>query len=64
MDNLESIKSTIEERLCPVHDIHPLVEVTDDRLEITCCCQLFYAKCLQDVGNIEYQMELERSLEI
>jgi hypothetical protein len=64
MDTLETLKTAIENRLCPVHDIHPLVEVTGDDLDIICCCELFYARCLREVGNIKYQMELERSLEI
>jgi len=64
MNTLENIKSTIEERLCPIHDIHPLVESVGAELKITCCCHFFYARCLQDMKNIQYKIELERSLEI
>ena len=64
MDTLEVIKSAVGERLCPVHDVHPLVEITGTDLEIICCCELFYAKCLQTVENIKYQKKLEKSLGI
>jgi len=63
MENLENIKSIIEGRFCPVHDIHPLVEITGGEIKITSCCELFHAKCLQEVQNINYRIELERSLE-
>lgn len=63
MDTLEKIKSTIVSRLCPVHDIHPFVEIAGGEIKITCCCELFRAKCLQEVRNINYRIELERSLE-
>jgi hypothetical protein len=62
METLEVIKSAIEERLCPVHDVHPLVEINGADIEIICCCELFYAKCLQLVQNMKYQKELEQSL--
>ena len=45
MELAEKIKLTIEEKLCPVHDIHPIVEVVGGEISIACCCTYFHSYC-------------------
>jgi len=41
----ENIKPILEEKLCPVHDIHPVVEIIADEVTISCCCDYFTHFC-------------------
>jgi len=41
----ENIKPILEEKLCPVHDIHPVIELLGSELSISCCCDYFKNFC-------------------
>jgi hypothetical protein len=41
----EDIKSILEKKLCPVHDIYPIVELTGDEIDVVCCCGYFSNFC-------------------
>jgi len=45
MELAEKIKLTLQQKLCPVHDIHPIVEVIGNELNIACCCTYFHSYC-------------------
>lgn len=45
MESAAIIKSVLEEKLCPIHDVHPVVEVIGDKVNIMCCCDYFYRYC-------------------
>jgi hypothetical protein len=41
----ENIKLILEEKVCPVHDIHPVVEMNGNDINIACCCAYFSRFC-------------------
>jgi len=41
----EKIKWTLQEKLCPVHDVHPIVEIAGEEINIACCCTYFKRFC-------------------
>jgi hypothetical protein len=41
----EKIQLSLQEKLCPIHDIHPIVEVIGNELSIACCCNYFQSYC-------------------
>jgi hypothetical protein len=45
MQLADTIKSTIEHKLCPTHDIHPVIDVSENQLQIICCCIDFHKEC-------------------
>jgi len=48
----DTVKIIIESRICPVHDINPLVEITGNELEIVCCCTEFHDECMQEANGL------------
>lgn len=42
------LKEHIESMLCPMHDIHPIVEEDWNGIKIICCCKKFEEECLQE----------------
>ncbi len=54
----ETLKSNIEANCCPVHDIHPMVEVYPNELQIVCCCNAFYEECKSEVENTLADMDI------
>jgi hypothetical protein len=54
----ETIKSNIEANSCPVHDIHPMVEVLPNEFLITCCCNTFYEECKSEVESTLAKMDI------
>ncbi|WP_448702784.1 hypothetical protein ACFGVR_10560 [Mucilaginibacter sp. AW1-3] len=53
----ESIKPNIEAMLCPLHDIHPVVDVLGNELQITCCCNRFHDLCRRQTEAMLGQMD-------
>jgi hypothetical protein len=49
MESSDTIKSIIEDKLCPTHDLHPVVDITGNELHITCCCTNFYTECTKEI---------------
>ena len=48
----EPLKEHIEKMVCPVHNIHPIIENDLDELKIAACCQEFESKCLSDAEKL------------
>lgn len=46
MQSADTIKSVLEEKVCPVHDVHPNIDITGNEIEIACCCKYFYRYCI------------------
>lgn len=44
----EAIKNTIEAKLCPIHDVHPILEIIGNELRIACCCNSFQEECIKE----------------
>jgi len=42
MESAEVVKSIIEGMVCPVHDVHPVVEILGNELQISSCCAEFH----------------------
>ncbi|MDB5022576.1 MAG: hypothetical protein JWP78_331 [Mucilaginibacter sp.] len=52
MSLAETIKLTIEDKVCPAHGIHPIVEISGEDYEVICCCSNFKNECIQDIEKI------------
>ena len=48
----DTIKEHIEKLLCPVHDIHPMVEQDWDGVKISACCKEFEMTCLKEAERL------------
>jgi hypothetical protein len=59
MHSPELIKEHIKNMLCPVHDIHPIVEHDRNGLEIACCCSEFENSCLQEAVKLMRSVDLK-----
>jgi hypothetical protein len=49
MELYHQIKSVIQSKTCPLHNLHPVVDISPDFLNINCCCDLFKAECIADI---------------
>jgi len=45
----EIIQKQIENMVCPVHDIHPIVEQDWDGIKISTCCDDFQKECTEQL---------------
>jgi len=52
MESAETVKSIIETMLCPVHDVHPVVEIMRNELQISCCCNEFHEDCMDEARGL------------
>lgn len=52
MESADTIKSVIESTVCPVHDVHPIVDTEGNKLKISCCCAQFYEECTGQVKGL------------
>lgn len=43
---------TIKNKVCPVHDLHPIIEITGNQLKIICCCKAFHDDCTHEIMGI------------
>ncbi|MDB5022583.1 MAG: hypothetical protein JWP78_338 [Mucilaginibacter sp.] len=44
--NYLKVKSEIERKICPVHNIRPLVKIENGNLTLRCCCDAFTSECM------------------
>lgn len=51
----ETIKHQIEEKLCPVHDMHPVVDATAGEISVACCCTYFQKYCTIEIEYLKSQ---------
>jgi hypothetical protein len=52
VESAEVVKSVIEGMVCPVHDVHPVVEILGNKLHISSCCAGFYEECVNEVKGL------------
>ncbi len=52
MNLAETIKLTIEAKVCDTHGIHPIVEIRGQDYELICCCSNFENECIDDIKNV------------
>lgn len=52
MESPEIVKSIIENMVCSVHDVHPLVEIMGNELQVSCCCDAFHEECLDEARGL------------
>ncbi len=38
-------------KICPIHQVRPLVEIKNDHITIRCCCDLFTRICTSGLGE-------------
>ena len=64
MQLADTIKSIIESKLCPIHDIHPVIDISEDQLQIICCCIDFHKECKSIAEITLSQLDPTRNLNI
>lgn len=52
MDLRAHAKSVIESSACATHHQHPQLIITDQQIEILCCCQAFKVVCLKNIVQL------------
>jgi hypothetical protein len=50
--NIHAIKSIIQSRTCPVHNLRPIVNVRAELADINCCCDFFKSRCKSEISNL------------
>jgi hypothetical protein len=45
------IKSEIEAKACPVHNIRPLARIENGHIALRCCCDMFTSRCMTEVDR-------------
>lgn len=53
----ETIKHQIEKKLCPVHDMHPVVDATGGEISVACCCTYFQRYCTIEIEYLKSQLK-------
>ena len=51
MQTPETIKLFIEGRACPIHDIHPNLEIIGHEIILACCCKSFHEDCAEQIAS-------------
>ena len=46
------VKTVVETTSCPVHQQSPIVNTTDSKVTICCCCIEFKLECYKIVGQL------------
>lgn len=57
--NREEIKNALEQRICPAHNEHPTVELTDTALSLEGCCEPFKEKLFEEMKSIMKEQALQ-----
>ena len=60
MKAAHTIKAIIEEKVCPVHDVHPIVDIIGNQIEITCCCTYFHKYCIIEAEHLLVKADLSQ----
>ena len=64
MINLNAhVKSLVETTACPIHHQKPLLEISDGKIIINCCCSDFKVMCLKQVIRVLIQ-EKDNTLQV
>lgn len=59
LSDRRKMKSAIEKLKCKEHGEHPAVTFSGDKVNISCCCEAFRAKCIEAYKDVlaEYTKE-------
>jgi len=57
----ETVKYQIEEKICPVHDMHPVVDATGEEISVACCCTYFEKYCGIEIEHLKSQISFLNS---
>ena len=49
--NYTLIKSDLESKTCPLHNIRPLVKIENGQITLRCCCDFFTSKCMAQLDQ-------------
>ena len=53
MDDLyNKIKSIIQAKSCPTHNLHPIVKLNEGVIDISCCCDHFKVICIAEISDL------------
>ena len=55
MNAADTIKSVIEGKACPIHDVYPVVDILSDEITVACCCQYFQKYCAIEIRYLQSQ---------
>jgi hypothetical protein len=53
----DTIKHFIEEKVCPIHDVHPVVEMIGEEINVACCCTFFERYCTIEIEYMKSQIK-------
>ena len=49
MENTDKIKSLLENKVCLIHDEHPVINDSEEIISLTCCCDAFEVECYKAI---------------
>lgn len=44
---LSNLQSTIQGKICPRHKVYPVVEISENQIQIVCCCNTAHEECIR-----------------
>jgi hypothetical protein len=48
-DIYSKIKSVIQAKTCPTHNLHASVRIEEGTIDINCCCEAFKISCIAEI---------------
>jgi len=49
--NYLNIKSEIEAKACPIHNVRPVAKLVNGRISLRCCCDKFTSICMAELDK-------------
>jgi len=49
--NYLNIKTEIEARACPIHNVRPVAKLVNGRIALRCCCDKFTSICMSELDK-------------
>ncbi len=49
--NYLNIKTEIEAKACPIHNVRPVAKLVNGRIALRCCCDKFTSICIADLDK-------------
>ena len=50
--NLYTIKSIVQSRMCPLHNLRPVVNIRAEFTDVNCCCDFFKSTCIAEMRRL------------
>ncbi|HJP63404.1 MAG TPA: hypothetical protein VJ844_08170 [Mucilaginibacter sp.] len=60
MNSADTIKSVIEAKACPIHDVYPVVDILNDEITAACCCEYFQKYCTIEIKYLQSKNQYKR----